>query len=467
MPPLNVLNMYDSGDDSAAPLSPSMPSKSEPVRSSTTTTCTFVSSCSSVYSSTESVDHSDSEADDTDSLALLDQLIQETSLRWSQSAQTVSDSMTLLAWVTTVNDYVTDGQEDKGQLIQEQQAKNEPTTTTTTITTANLPPLYQRQYEQQHQQFWGYPSSKPLHAQDGDGDGDDIDDIDDDDEEEEEDNDPFNEEIDCIPVEHIEVVQCNNYRRNNFSRNGSNHNHNGNNNNLDRDDSGHGSVTSGLTSAHFSTRDLNGFQTDESISDWHTEGDPVIITPVAGAAAGANTHHHNRPDAESISDAVIPVANRADVAITHHNNRPDAESISDAVIPVANRRRVREYPLVLIVADGSARHALYSGPLKADSEHSHSTTSASVTGIGVLKFPATGDMYMGEVVSGEMHGFGTYTFTCIDRPTSSYSSSKPKRKRRAHKMLKGFFHHNVYTGEENKNAAQDEDSYGEAPVPPL
>jgi hypothetical protein len=34
-------------------------------------------------------------------------------------------------------------------------------------------------------------------------------------------------------------------------------------------------------------------------------------------------------------------------------------------------------------------------------------------------------------------------------------------------MLKGFFHHNVYTGEENKNAAQDEDSYGEAPVPPL
>jgi hypothetical protein len=92
--------------------------------------------------------------------------------------------------------------------------------------------------------------------------------------------------------------------------------------------------------------------------------------------------------------------------------RPDADEASH----LAPTHRVRDRALQLSAANGATRMALYTGPME-----SHDI----ITGVGVLKFPETGDVYMGEVVKGEMHGRGTYV---------------SKRK----KALKGFFDHNVF-----------------------
>ncbi|GAX15451.1 hypothetical protein FisN_8Lh249 [Fistulifera solaris] len=102
--------------------------------------------------------------------------------------------------------------------------------------------------------------------------------------------------------------------------------------------------------------------------------------------------------------------------------RPDIDEASECAIPT--NRRVRDLPLTMTAANGTVRKALYSGSL---------TESGQVTGVGVLKFPETGDLYCGEIVNGKMHGQGTYTF----------ASSK---KRKAGKVLKGQFDHNVYVG---------------------
>ncbi len=102
--------------------------------------------------------------------------------------------------------------------------------------------------------------------------------------------------------------------------------------------------------------------------------------------------------------------------------RPDIDEASECAIPT--NRRVRDLPLTMTAANGTVRKALYSGSL---------TESGQVTGVGVLKFPETGDLYCGEIVDGKMHGQGTYTF----------ASSK---KRKAGRVLKGQFDHNVYIG---------------------
>jgi hypothetical protein len=124
------------------------------------------------------------------------------------------------------------------------------------------------------------------------------------------------------------------------------------------------------------------------------------------------------------------------------------------------------------LTDGSNSHGLDRGMI--------TNSPVPVTGIGVLKFPKTGDMYMGEVVHGEMHGVGTYT-CAASSPASSPSrkgkspstkSVQKKRKGRAYKDLKGFFHHNVYTGWENKNVVEDgaeetNIANTDMPLPPL
>ncbi|GAX19026.1 hypothetical protein FisN_8Hh249 [Fistulifera solaris] len=102
--------------------------------------------------------------------------------------------------------------------------------------------------------------------------------------------------------------------------------------------------------------------------------------------------------------------------------RPDIDEASECAIPT--NRRVRDLPLTMTAANGTVRKALYSGSL---------TERGQVTGVGVLKFPETGDLYCGEIVDGKMHGQGTYTF----------ASSK---KRKAGRVLKGQFDHNVYVG---------------------
>jgi hypothetical protein len=119
--------------------------------------------------------------------------------------------------------------------------------------------------------------------------------------------------------------------------------------------------------------------------------------------------------------------------------RPDAESSvcsvslqqQQASPQQAQQRRVTDQPLLLRAADGSSRQALYTGPVQQ--QHNGIGNTESFTGTGVLKFVETGDLYMGQVSDGEMHGQGTYTFA-------------KQKKKRPHKVLRGQFQNNVYVG---------------------
>jgi hypothetical protein len=104
---------------------------------------------------------------------------------------------------------------------------------------------------------------------------------------------------------------------------------------------------------------------------------------------------------------------------SHVQDRPDAESTTGATPLTGNRRHVSGLPIDLVSAvTGVTRHAVYSGTCQGH----------AITGTGVLRFE-TGDVYKGDVVDGEMHGTGTYTFAAGRR-----------------KVLQGTFEHNVFVG---------------------
>jgi len=88
---------------------------------------------------------------------------------------------------------------------------------------------------------------------------------------------------------------------------------------------------------------------------------------------------------------------------------------------------VRRVPVQLRAADGSNRKALYTGPVLSNGQF---------TGFGYFQFEGTGDVYKGEVQNGKMHGQGTYT----------YARRSRKHKSRPHKVLRGTFENNVFTG---------------------
>lgn len=100
-------------------------------------------------------------------------------------------------------------------------------------------------------------------------------------------------------------------------------------------------------------------------------------------------------------------------------HRPDADSVTG--IQSVQPSRVRDFHVFLLAADGTTRRALYSGPIVKNKPN----------GCGILKFVESGDVYMGDLVDGAMHGSGTYTFV--------NSKSKPK-------VLKGTFENNVFIG---------------------
>jgi hypothetical protein len=112
-------------------------------------------------------------------------------------------------------------------------------------------------------------------------------------------------------------------------------------------------------------------------------------------------------------------------------HRPDAESAAANHLPSAlppphpqqQPLRVRSHTVSLTAADGSVRQAIYSGPMSLGKPH----------GVGVLKFE-TGDIYLGDLRQGCMHGQGTYTF------------KESKSKHRKNQVLKGTFQNNVFTG---------------------
>jgi hypothetical protein len=104
--------------------------------------------------------------------------------------------------------------------------------------------------------------------------------------------------------------------------------------------------------------------------------------------------------------------------------------------PPSNATQTIRLELSSIVT-GITRSAIFTGTVTSKSlpKSDSFTTMAnhSITGTGVLQFVETGDVYRGDIVHSEMHGYGTYTFGGSDEQQV--------------KALRGRFEHNVFIGE--------------------
>jgi len=172
--------------------------------------------------------------------------------------------------------------------------------------------------------------------------------------------------------------------------------------------------------AHNSNRYRSGLDDEEPREDilpveqievYHDSDDHLSVT-------SGLTHMYG--DVSRVGDDCMSVLQRAPI------QRPDAASVG----PV-QPSRVRDYQVDLVAADGTTRKAVYSGPLHRGEPH----------GCGILKFVDTGDLYMGDIVNGKMHGQGTYTFSA-GKKKGFHKKATTKKSR----VLKGTFENNVFTG---------------------
>jgi hypothetical protein len=92
------------------------------------------------------------------------------------------------------------------------------------------------------------------------------------------------------------------------------------------------------------------------------------------------------------------------------------------------------------IVTGITRTAIFTGTITSKSVPTTDsfTTLAnhSITGTGVLQFIETGDVYRGDIVHSEMHGYGTYTF-----------GGSNDKQQHSTQVLRGRFEHNVFIGE--------------------
>jgi hypothetical protein len=88
------------------------------------------------------------------------------------------------------------------------------------------------------------------------------------------------------------------------------------------------------------------------------------------------------------------------------------------------------------VVTGVTRSAIFTGTIASNasptSDAFTTLCNVSITGTGVLQFLETGDVYRGDVVHSEMHGYGTYTFV-----GGTSNTQQPL-------VLHGRFEHNVF-----------------------
>jgi len=161
----------------------------------------------------------------------------------------------------------------------------------------------------------------------------------------------------------------------------------------------------------------------EHIEVAHTD-DPDVCSVTSGLT---NLHDLVRTmgDAEAASLAFAASSSSfADPFVFDTTTRKSSRSPERIL---GSTRIVRRVPLELKAADGSNRKALYTGPV---------SPNGSYTGFGYFQFEGTGDVYKGEVLNGQMHGQGTYT----------YARRSRRSKNRQHKVLRGTFENNVFTG---------------------
>jgi hypothetical protein len=207
------------------------------------------------------------------------------------------------------------------------------------------------------------------------------------------------EQIDSVPIEHIEVAI------------------------LDHDGD-LCSVTSGLTNLV----DLSSRMPDDAtavsyfLEKSFSRGRPDAESSVCGSV---QRHNNKRQGADGVG--------------AHHQTSSQQQQQQQQQQQPDEQERVTDQPLLLRAADGSSRQALYTGPVQNRTNHNTTGLTMTTTPIytgnhAVLKFVETGDTYMGQVCNGEMHGQGTYTF------------AKHKKKRPHGKVLRGQFQNNVYVG---------------------
>ena len=139
-----------------------------------------------------------------------------------------------------------------------------------------------------------------------------------------------------------------------------------------------------------------------------------------------------RPDADVGS--VTEETNH--IRSSQHHTTNKSSRLPQPPRPQSNTTQTIRLELSSIVT-GITRSAIYTGRVTSKSlptSDSFTTmTNHSITGTGVLQYVETGDVYRGDIVHSEMHGYGTYTFGGSDEQQV--------------KALRGRFEHNVYIGE--------------------
>jgi MORN repeat len=180
----------------------------------------------------------------------------------------------------------------------------------------------------------------------------------------------------------------------------------------DNDD--HCSVTSGLTQQY----DSASFATGQIMLPAHPASQ---ARPDADSVTGTQSVHQAPLPSPPAQRLPVPPQMQPSQQVKPSNARKAPllpPSIHDSKPPIRARNRV----VALTAADGTTRRAVYSGDV---------STGGEPNGCGVLRF-SSGDLYMGQVHNGQMHGQGTFVVN--------------RKAQRAPEVLKGTFERNVYTG---------------------
>jgi hypothetical protein len=131
--------------------------------------------------------------------------------------------------------------------------------------------------------------------------------------------------------------------------------------------------------------------------------------------------------------AAAPPPRRPDAASVADGNGPSAPTTSSPI-----RLATRHVQLSSAIT-GLTRKAIFTGTLSMG--QGQNPNNDLITGSGVLQFTETGDVYRGDLVDSEMHGYGSYTFANASATGKvSYDSGGGP------KMLRGRFEHNVFVG---------------------
>lgn len=140
----------------------------------------------------------------------------------------------------------------------------------------------------------------------------------------------------------------------------------------------------------------------------------------------------HRPDADSSSGIVDNCASQHPMQNSKGNRVPQPPR------PPVQRTSPQTIQLELSsIVTGITRSAIFTGTVLSTAlpttDSFTTLTNISITGTGVLQFLETGDVYRGDIVHSEMHGYGTYTFGTknIDKQDN---------------VLRGRFEHNVFIG---------------------